>query len=290
MDQQWLAKDVLSSLSEPLTAPSGGNYLTIAQAQQIVDSTINHVGRFGTEVEYRYLVSHRRRLAESLSWIPIATHGNAACIDIGCFGYMTFWAHTHLGYSHVEGIELRPDQPRGIKDLEVRVGDITVRVPIHNFDIAEPEWEIGRTYDTVLFFETLEHVCSDPVGIMANIGRLMTEESALVMSVPNSVSYRTLREFVSGTPPWVYWFFQPDLSHEPRHCFEYTPFVLKVLLRSAGFEEKAFKTLYAYADEADLGGEMEIANSLSIHPELFGDVILTLVRKVHSTPPIRYPH
>ncbi len=169
------------------------------------------------------------------------------------------------------------------------MAEFTVTITTHNFDISDPEWMIDRTYDTILFFETLEHVCSDPVGIMANVGKLMTAESVLVMSVPNCISYKTLREFICGTPPWMYWFFHPDLSHEPRHCFEYTPFILKMLLRSSGFEEKAFKTLYAFSDEKLLVAEQEIAQALSINPRLFGDVLLSISKKISPCPPIRYP-
>jgi GT2 family glycosyltransferase/2-polyprenyl-3-methyl-5-hydroxy-6-metoxy-1,4-benzoquinol methylase len=290
MDQLWLAKNVLATLKEPFRAPSDGEFLNIERCLEIVDTTIDYVGRHNSSVEYDYLSSHRRRLAESLSWIPMASHKNAACIDVGCYGYMAFWAHVHLGYSCVEGVEYRSDRPPGVNEFELTVGDKTVKVAIYNFDISEKVWKISRTYDTVLFFETLEHVCTDPVGIMANIGTLMTDKSSLVMSVPNSVSYRTLREFIGGTPPWVYWFFHPDLSHEPRHCFEYTPFILKMLLRSAGFEEEAFRTLYAYAEESWLGGELTIAKSLSIEPKLFGDVILVVAKKIFTSPPIRYPH
>jgi hypothetical protein len=288
-DQQELAMEVLRSLEEPLLAPSGFNRLTIDQAQEIVDLTIEHVQSHGYELEHSYLSAHRRRLAESLSWIPLAPHDNASCIDIGCFGYMGFWAQKYLGYRKVDGIEYRPGQPYGRSYQNVTVDDFTVAITIHNFDISDPEWMIDRTYNTVLFFETLEHVCSDPVGIMTNIGKLMTAESVLVMSVPNCISYKTLREFICGTPPWIYWFFHPDLSHEPRHCFEYTPFILKMLLRSSGFEEKAFKTLYAFSDEKLLVAEQEIAQALSINSRLFGDVLLSISKKISPCPPIRYP-
>jgi hypothetical protein len=289
MNQQQLAKEVLQSLSDPCVDLDGVSRLTLEQAQEIVDSTTEYVRQYGNEVEYNYLSAHRKRLAESLSWIPLAPNQHASCIDIGCFGYMGFWAKIYLGYQDIVGVEYHSDRSTVTSQELIVVNDESVSIKMYNLDLSSVDWAIQGTYDTVLFFETLEHVCTDPVGIMANIGKLMNAESYLVMSVPNCISYKTLREFICGTPPWMYWFFHPDLSHEARHCFEYTPFILKTLLRASGFQEIAFRTLLAFSEESDLAAEYAIAQSLSINPRLFGDVILTVAKKVASEPPIRYP-
>lgn len=290
MNQQQLARDVLKSLEDPCLPLVGVSRLTLDQTQAIVDSTIEYVRQHGNDVEYNYLLAHRKRLAESLSWIPLAPHENAACIDIGCFGYMGFWAKTYLGYQDIVGVEYHSNRLTGAYEEIVTVNDQSVSIRMYNFDISDAEWRIDGTFETILFFETLEHVCTDPVGIMAKIGKIMNTESYLIMSVPNCVSYKTLREFICGTPPWMYWFFHPDLSHEARHCFEYTPFILKTLLRASGFHEIAFRTLLAFSDESALEAEYSIAKTLSINPQLFGDVILTVVKKVEDVPPIRYPY
>ncbi|MCG6862991.1 MAG: hypothetical protein LJE70_17205, partial [Chromatiaceae bacterium] len=114
-------------------------------------------------------------------------------------------------------------------------------------------------------------------------------DSTLVMSVPNAVSYKTLREFLTGMPPWTYWFFHPDLSHESRHCFEYTPLVFKVLLFSSGFEENVFTTIFAYSDIENESDIIKISESLSLNTETFGDTMIAQAKKTPFGPPIRYP-
>jgi SAM-dependent methyltransferase len=291
MNQQWLVKHVLSRMGEAYerSALLQCRYLTADEARNIVDQTIDDVGRYGTDTEYKYLAGHRKRLAHSLSRIPIAETDTASCLDVGCFGYMAMWASKYLGYRYVEGVEWYPgvNEPRTQRQLTL--GSDSFTFTVHNFDIDSSTWPLDRTYDTVLFFEVLEHVNHDPVRVMLNIGRVMTRSSILVMSVPNAVSYKTLREFLVGMPPWTYWFFEPDLAHEPRHCFEYTPLVAKVLLCAAGFEERSFEVIYAYSDMDAERGIIDIAEALSIEPAVFGETMVMQAVKVADDALVRFP-
>ena len=289
MDEQWLARHVVENLLNAPEMPTKGRYLPIEEADRIVSDTINYVGQFGDPVEYKYLVGHRRRLAASLSMVPIAESPGASCLDVGCFGYMAFWAWKHLGYGHIEGIELRPDIDAQKSLRSVQVWDDTHAFTVHNFDISSVTWPIERTYDTLLFLETLEHVNMDPLGVLLNVASRMTDDSRLLISVPNALSYKVVQEILTGAPPWTYWFFHPDLQHEPRHCFEYTPIFFKMALSCAGFTEQAFRTLITYVDRADLDDIFEIGDALSIHPRLFGDTLIAQVIKSPDAKPIRYP-
>jgi 2-polyprenyl-3-methyl-5-hydroxy-6-metoxy-1,4-benzoquinol methylase len=289
MEQRILAQHVLDTITTSPQAPAEGQYLTLDQAERIVDETVDCVGRHCDAVAYKYLIGHRRRLAISLTFIPKAERDDASVLDIGCYGYLGFWAWKHLGYRHVEGIELRADIESDKLDRQIKLEGETLEFTVHNFDIASAEWPVVETFDIVLLLETLEHVNSDPMGIMLNVARRMRSDSKLVMSVPNSVSYQTLREFVAGMPPWTYWFFHPDLSHEPRHAFEYTPFILKFLLRASGLDELAFRTICAYSERKDLDDIFEIGEELSIDPRLFGETMLVQARRNPELEIVRYP-
>jgi 2-polyprenyl-3-methyl-5-hydroxy-6-metoxy-1,4-benzoquinol methylase len=289
MDQTGLAAEILEQLALPCRPLYPGRYLTLPHAESIVDLTLQEVERDGDSTNLQYLRGHRRRLAKTLTLIPYAPGPNAACIDIGCYGYLSYWVKRHLGYAHVTGVEMQPEDASPQSLRRITAGIESVDLPVHNFDIGRPEWPIQGQYDTVLFFETLEHVCTDPVGIMTNVGRLMSPTSTLVMSVPNAVSHKTLNEFLCGNPPWVYWFFHPDLKHEPRHCFEYTPFILLFLLRSAGFMEAGTQSMVAFSEPHDIKDLYDLARDLSIDERWFGEVLLTQARKMSNEPPIRYP-
>ena len=279
---------VLADIPSVPEAPTQGRYLSMAEADAIVAATIHHSRLSESAQEYEYLKGHRHRLAESLTMIPKAESPNASCLDIGCYGYMAFWAWRHLGYAKVEGIEMRPGEIGKIV-REVEIDGERLSINVHNFDISQPEWPLEGTFDTLLFFETLEHVTQDPSGVMLNVTRRMTPASTLVISVPNAVSYKTLQEFMSGAPPWTYWFFQPDLTHEPRHSFEYTPIFFKILLRSAGLKELAFRTITAYVQPDTVQKYFEIGRALSVEPRMFGETMIAQARKVSEQPLSRYP-
>lgn len=289
MNQTALAQEILARLALPVSNPYPGEYLTIAEALAIIDSTLQELERSGDSLPLQYLGSHRKRLAKSLSLIPKASGPGRRCLDIGSFGYMGLWAAKRLGYSDVEGVELQPGLRQSEIVRSIGRGAESLSLRVHNFDIGRPDWPIAGQYDTLLFFETLEHVGSDPVGVMANVARLMRPDSTLVMSVPNAVSYKTLQEFISGNPPWVYWFFHPDLNHEPRHSFEYTPFVLSYLLAAAGFETAAMQSLVAFVEPEDVREAFAIGADLSIDPRWFGDTLFTQAKKAADEPVIRYP-
>lgn len=293
MHQKWLITHVLEGLRKIPEEPQRGEgaYLSMDEATTIVAETIDYVGQQGDDVEYTYLVGHRKRLAHSLTLIPFAESDEASCLDVGCWGYMAMWVWKYLGYRHVEGIEWRPDVKTDVINRTIRLNEDVLELQSYNFDLSRDCWPLENKYDTVLLLEVLEHINSDPMAVMVNISRRMDKGSMLVMSVPNAVSYKTLKEFLTGMPPWNYWFYHPNLAHEPRprHCFEYTPIVFKSLLLAAGFEEKVFRTIFAFSDPE---GEMDITQigeALSLSRDLFGDTMIAQAKKFTDETPVRYP-
>ena len=124
---------------------------------------------------------------------------------------------------------------------------------------------------------------------MLNLTQRMNDEAVLVMSVPNSVSYKTLQEFVSGMPPWNFWFYNPDLAHEPRHCFEYTPIVFEAVLTAAGLDIEDLGSICAFQPREALEGVFAMGKALSIEAEMFGDTLLARARKAPDAEIVRYP-
>ena len=87
MNQEWLIKDVLKRLdSVPDTPKDNRQYLSLEEAQSIVDHTIDYLGAHGDDTEYTYINGHRKRLAHSLSMIPKAQGSGESCLDVGSYG------------------------------------------------------------------------------------------------------------------------------------------------------------------------------------------------------------
>jgi len=291
MNQEWLIKDVLTRLdSVPDTPKDSREYLSFEEAQRIVDQTINYLGAHGDDTEYTYINGHRKRLAHSLSMIPKAQGSGKSCLDVGSYGYMCLWVKEHLGYDHVEGIEWHPDIDDDIIVRTLCLDGESIEIRSHNIDISKDvSWSVDKNYDTVLFFELLEHINHDPMGVMTRVHERLKTNGTLVMSVPNAISYKSFKEFLVGMPPWTYWFYEPDLSHEPRHCFEYTPIVFKALIRATGLEENAFRTIYAYSEVENEQETLEIARSFGVEDGAFGETMIIHATKVDEKINIRYP-
>ncbi|MFG0315298.1 MAG: methyltransferase domain-containing protein [Phycisphaerales bacterium] len=291
MNQQWLIDHVLSTAdSIPPSPPDNDrSYRCRDEAERIVGTALDYVGANGDETEYTYMRGHRERLINTLTMIPKAESEGARLLDIGSYGYMAFWAKRHLGYETVIGIEWHPELPDDVIYRQLRVGDDVVEMKSYNFDISEASWPIEDTFDTVLFFEVLEHINSDPMGVMEQINGHLRHGGVLAMSVPNAISYKTLREFMVGMPPWTYWFYEPDLSHEPRHCFEYTPIVFRSLLAAAGMETEAFRIIYAYSTQQQEQSILGVAETLGFEAESFGETMIALATKTQEGVPLRYP-
>lgn len=289
MTQEQIIVDALDSLKTTPEAPVDGEYLTADEAASIVGRTITQVEAAGDEVEFQYLSGHRRRLTATLTMIPKASRPDARFLDIGCYGYMAYWAFHFLGYAHVEGVEWQPDRAQVVEERPVSFEGDSFAFAVHNFDISQEAWPLDGIYDTVILLETLEHINHDPSGVLANVTARLAPEAVFVISVPNCVSYKTLEEFMTGAPPWTYWFFHPDLRHEPRHAFEYTPIFLKALLRAAGLHETAFVTICAYRDIESLQDIFSVGAALSVEPRFFGDTMIVQTRLSPDGSVVRFP-
>ena len=290
MNQQWLIDHVIDSMPRIPTTPSTDRqYLTRDEASAIVDNTLDHLGAFGDETEYTYMRGHRTRLIETLTMIPKADHEHARLLDVGCYGYMAHWAKVHLGYADVVGIEWHPERKESVVTRTLKVQSDEIELRSHNFDISCGEWDIEGRFDTVLFFEVLEHINVDPMGVMEQINRSLQPEGTLVMSVPNAISYKTLKEFLAGMPPWTYWFYQPDLTHEPRHCFEYTPIVFQSLLAASGMQTDAFRTIFAYSSPKNEQGVLGVADVLGFETDELGETMIAHATKTREGVALRHP-
>ena len=290
MNQEWLIKNVLKHLNSVPDKPiDERDYLSLEEAQRIVDDTVEYIGAHGDNTEYNYINGHRKRLAHSLSMIPKAKGKGESCLDVGSYGYMLFWVKKHLGYEDITGIEWHPDIEDKVIHQALTINDETIEFESHNFDISQSDWALDGSHDTILFFEVLEHINQDPMGVMTQIHSRLKMGGTLVMSVPNAISYKAFKEFLVGMPPWTYWFYEPDLSHEPRHCFEYTPIIFKSIIQATGLRENAFKIIYAYTERDHEAATLEIAKSFGIDDESFGETMIINSTKVSQNITLRFP-
>lgn len=287
--QEDVARAALDFVDTLPQAPKAGRFLPHGEAEAIVDATLAHVRAGGDQTETAYLAGHRRRLIETLAVVPMAPRPDAVLLDVGCYGYMGFWAVRHLGYRRVVGTEMPRADGAPTTMRAVVVGDDRIEIEVRHFDLTDTDWPLSGPFDTVACLEVLEHVHRDPSGVLDRLRDLMPMDGTLVISVPNGVSYKTFGEMLAGMPPWTYWFYTPDLSHEPRHALEYTPYTKTLMLHAAGFEQRSFKTIAAFAEPDEVEPLAAMAGAVGIDTRHFGETMISTASKVAEAAAVRRP-
>lgn len=141
-------------------------------------------------------------------------------LDIGCSNG-SFIAHAKESGLHAEGIDLsavaiREAQERGLTA----------------FCTTAEEFDPGYRYETITFFDVLEHVL-DPFGFLQSVHRLLAPGGMVALTVPNHGSL--IRKLMGHR----WYFYIPE-----EHLHYFNPSTISALLGRAGFEVKRCSWTY----------------------------------------------
>lgn len=134
--------------------------------------------------------------------------------------------------------------------FEIPNGDF-VQWPLAPFDFEERFPFDDCSFDLVTAFEVIEHIRDDPRSVLKEIGRVLRKSGHLYIGTPNICSItKLLRCFHHANPYDAKPYSQ---SFGPRHCmchvYEYSPWELKELLTSEGFEVVSLETWNPHKDD-----------------------------------------
>jgi SAM-dependent methyltransferase len=119
--------------------------------------------------------------------------------------------------------------------------------------------------------------------LLIEINRVLKPGGALVLTTPNVVSWASVLRMARLEHPMAYpWFFPGKVTN--RHNLEYTPQMLRSLLRSAGFEGEV-STADVWSEPDARAIERLVAAGFTDFDR--GDDILCAMRKA-SQPLVRY--
>ncbi len=216
--------------------------------RDIVTKTINRIlENKNLDNEHRiYYNDHLERYIEILSLIPKAKPGERV-LEVGSFTIFSYFLKVILGYNDITGLDIFPD----IKEKEITknfiLNDEYFEQKILNINLnnkLELEKLQKNRYNKIFFFEVLEHLHYQ-TDVLKAFRNMIEPGGNLFLSCPNCASGDCLDKLLTMRIPMVYSGF--DEYIEKTHYREHTPLTLKYLLKSLGYTEKYFTTLYIFS-------------------------------------------
>jgi SAM-dependent methyltransferase len=115
-----------------------------------------------------------------------------------------------------------------------------------NFEAAFPYAD--SSFELVTTMEVIEHVSTSPRAFLKEIKRVLKPDGYLFVATPNAASWAKLVRQLEHAPAYDSKPYSQDFGprHVMCHVYEYTPWELKYLLESEGFEISALSTWDPY--------------------------------------------
>lgn len=104
------------------------------------------------------------------------------------------------------------------------------------------------TFDLITAMEVIEHVSSSPRAFIKEIKRVLKPNGSVFIATPNAASWAKIFRQLAHAPSYDAKPYSQNFGprHVMCHVYEYTPWELKELLRSEGFEIAKFSTWDPY--------------------------------------------
>ncbi len=240
----------------------------------------------------QYLEIHRERMATTLSLVP-PPFKTASALELGAYMHMTPALHCVLGYPNVRGAYYGPLGKSDRKQSTVG-GKTVFECWVDCFDAEKDRfpYEDG-SFDCVLACEIFEHLLHDPMHLLLESRRVLTEGGTLVLTTPNVASATAVKRTLemSGNPQLYSKYADPRGEYadtEFGHMREYTPTELTEALEAAGFKVSWLFTTHApgYHSRDEV---LEILVRLGYPTALRGEQMYCVAEKRAALPITRYP-
>jgi SAM-dependent methyltransferase len=150
-----------------------------------------------------------------------------------------------------------PDGMGGHEDARESASFSTPSGAVHHWGLDAFDFEgafpyPAESFDVVTTMEVIEHVSISPREFLREIKRVLVPGGHLFIGTPNAASWtKMMRSFAHG-PTYDAKPYSQNFGprHPMCHVYEYTPWELKELLTSEGFEITSFGTWDPYPSDA----------------------------------------
>ena len=237
--------------------------------------------------EQSYFETHVHRYVATLQQLPRGTAG-MRLLELGAaFHHLTPALQRFSGYSEVRCTDIWTGAAQETRTITSQGADETFSFIVDNFDLQRQPWPYSDgEFDAVLCCEILEHLHSDPMGLLAEMNRVLKPGGVLLLTTPNLASAHAVEETMRGASPYGYGKFELRGKSTDRHNREYTAAEVVRMAMAGGFAISELRTFDFYWP-----GNREVLKSLAVRGFPIagrGDSTFLSARK-HSAVKDRYP-
>ncbi len=237
--------------------------------------------------EQSYFETHVHRYVATLQQLPRGTAG-MRLLELGAaFHHLTPALQRFSGYSEVRCTDIWTGAAQERRTITSKNADETFSFIVDNFDLQRQPWPYrDGEFDAVLCCEILEHLHTDPMGLLAEMNRVLKPGAVLLLTTPNLASAHAVEETMRGASPYGYGKFELGGKPTDRHNREYTAAEVVRMAMAGGFAISELRTFDFYWP-----GNREVLKALAVRGFPIagrGDSTFLSARK-HSAVKDRYP-
>ena len=229
-------------------------------------------------VETSYFETHVRRFVATLQMLPAGT-GKERILELGSgLRHLTPAVKHCKGYGEVRCAKVGAGKSRENCKLTSRSGKYRDTFIVNSVDAQGQEWPYADAeFDTVVCCEVLEHLWSDPMGMLAGINRILKNDGLLLLTTPNLASGHAVEETLRGGSPYTQGKFEIGGTASGRHSREYTAAEVERLAGYAGFEVTSLRTQDLYWQPKTETLQQLVVQGFSVAQR--GDTIFVVAKK-----------
>jgi predicted SAM-dependent methyltransferase len=229
------------------------------------------------------------RLARTLALVP-APQATGRILELGCYMQITPFLQRLCHYDEVRGAYYGTLGEFDCKEIEFPDVIFTCEIDLFDAELDRYPYPDAH-FDAIVAGEIIEHFLHDPMHMLFESHRVLSEGGYLLITTPNVGSITSVAKTLAGRNPQIYSSYKRAAPGEPLeigHMREYTVNEMSDILQAAGFEvESIFTTfLEEYESHQSLLMLLEMNGYSTEHR---GQQMWCLARKRSGQPVDRYP-
>ena len=241
-ESRQLAEQLLEKIRQKYSLPMA----SVSELQRYLRGFVS-----GDANEQSYFETHLRRYLKTLELLPQGKPG-MRLLELGAaFHHVTPALIRFKGYEEVRCNDIWQGEAQETRRIASRTGQESFSFTVDNFDVQMSPWPYpDQAFAAVLCCEMLEHLHSDPMGVLTEVNRVLKDKGFLLLTTPNLAAGHSVEFVLKNESPYVYGKFEAGGGPTDRHNREYTAGEVGRLAEAAGFGIEVLRTENSWWDSS----------------------------------------